>query len=191
MRASVTKICLKFPFGYIFGRLGCFTAHDHIGVASTSFIAVDYPVRGTAECEALSNSYFCVGPRLDMALIEAMWLAVICLVFFLLRKRTMPRGSFLAIWCMMYSPVRLVLDNFRNQDLEGADVRYLGLTPAQYWALTTFSLGLALLFYFKRRDQQAGSDEEVIVIDASRGAEGEEGDVESSEGEEDAQAEPT
>jgi len=161
-------IMYAFPFGYIFGRLGCFTAHDHIGVESTSFIAVDYPVRGTAECEALSNSFFCVGPRLDMALIEALWLAVICLLFFLLRNRKLPVGSFLALWCILYSPVRLVLDQFRNQDLAGADVRLFGLTPAQYWAITTFSLGLAMMLYLFRKGQVDDPEEEIIVIDVGQ-----------------------
>ena len=131
-----------FPFGYVFGRLGCFTAHDHIGVKSNSFIAVDYPVWGSAECETLYPGTLdtlppdsgalgmCVGPRLDMALLEASWLVVICGVFFATRNRKLPHGSYLALWCMMYSPMRFVLDSFRNQDLEGADVRFLGMTPA-------------------------------------------------------------
>jgi phosphatidylglycerol:prolipoprotein diacylglycerol transferase len=157
-------IMWAFPFGYIFGRLGCFTAHDHIGVVSNSFIAVNYPAKGTAACEALSNPYFCVGPRLDMALLEASWLAVICLVFWFTRTRKFPTGTYLALWCLMYSPMRLVLDNFRNQDLLGADVRFLGLTPAQYWALTTFSFGLGLILFLRYRPLVV--QDEAIVIDA-------------------------
>jgi phosphatidylglycerol:prolipoprotein diacylglycerol transferase len=181
-------IMFAFPFGYIFGRLGCFTAHDHIGIESTSFIAVDYPQPGTEECAALQNPYFCVGPRLDMALLEALWLGVICTVFFLLRNRKMPIGSYLAIWCLMYSPMRLVLDNFRNRDLVGADVRYLGLTPAQYWALTTFALGLGLLTYL--REKPIVVEDEVIVIDTPGESSGEASPVAEPETDSESDSDP-
>src|SRR5579885_1288048 len=41
------------PFGFAVGRFGCFLAHDHRGLASTSWIAVQFPQ----------------GPRYDLGLI--------------------------------------------------------------------------------------------------------------------------
>ena len=52
-------IMFGFPFAWTFGRLGCFTAHDHIGKASDFFLAVQFPG----------------GSRHDLGLYEAIWTA--------------------------------------------------------------------------------------------------------------------
>lgn len=121
-----------FPLGWTLGRLGCFSAHDHVGQRSDFFLAVDFPARLYG------------GPRHDLGLYEAMWTAVIAATFFALRHREARPGFFLALWCAMYAPVRLGLDFLRNTDLSGADVRWLHLTPAQWGSVAMALVGGAL-----------------------------------------------
>jgi len=122
-----------FPFGWVLGRLGCFTAHDHIGELSEFALAVDFPG----------------GARHDLGLYEALWTMVIAAVFWALRNRDVRPGFFVALWCAMYAPIRFILDFLRNTDLSGADVRWLGLTPAQYGSLAMFIAGLVMLVWLR------------------------------------------
>lgn len=122
------------PFGWLFGRLGCFAAHDHIGRPSTSFLAVKFPG----------------GPRFDLGLLEALWTMVICAAFLLAARSPRRPGFFLALWCAMYAPVRFGLDFLRNTDLKTADVRWFGLTPAQYGAMLMAVVGVALVIRLRK-----------------------------------------
>src|SRR5207302_7808797 len=42
MFAFLDIVAFAFPFSWIFGRTGCALAHDHIGIASSSFLAVRF-----------------------------------------------------------------------------------------------------------------------------------------------------
>jgi len=127
--AHCDAICFGFPFAWAFGRLGCFTAHDHIGAPSDFFLAVRFPG----------------GSRHDLGLYEALWTILIAVVFFIVRNRSVRPGFFLALFAVLYSPIRFLLDFLRNEDLSGADVRWGGLTPAQYGSIFLFLLGLWLV----------------------------------------------
>jgi phosphatidylglycerol:prolipoprotein diacylglycerol transferase len=122
-----------FPFAWTFGRLGCFSAHDHVGRASDFFLAVDFP-----------QQYY-GGPRHDLGLYEALWTAVIAATFYALRKQPVKPGFFTALWCVLYFPARFGFDFLRHTDMSGADVRWVGLTPAQWGALLLFGAGLFVL----------------------------------------------
>lgn len=122
-------IMFGFPFAWMFGRIGCFLAHDHIGAKTDFFLAVDYPG----------------GPRHDLGLDEALWTAVIALTVFLLRNRPFRPGFFTALFAAMYAPVRFLLDFLRNTDLPTADVRWRGLTPAQYGMIALFGAAVVIL----------------------------------------------
>ncbi|MEL6342593.1 MAG: prolipoprotein diacylglyceryl transferase family protein [Myxococcota bacterium] len=126
-----------FPFGWFLGRMGCFSAHDHIGQRSDFFLAVDFPG----------------GARHDLGLYEALWMIVVCFVFYLLRNRKFQPGFFTALFAMMYAPIRFLLDFLRNTDLQGADARYLGLTPAQYGSILMFLGGMGVIAYLQRKDE--------------------------------------
>lgn len=127
-------VMFGFPFGWVFGRLGCFTVHDHIGKPSDSFLAVQFPG----------------GPRWDLGLLEALWTMVIAATFWVTGRRDRPPGFFLALWCLMYAPARFGLDFLRNTDLERADVRWAGLTPAQWGSFLMVGAGLWLLARLRR-----------------------------------------
>ena len=129
----------SLPFGWFFGRLGCFSAHDHIGSRSDFFLAVDFPEQWYG------------GPRHDLGLYEALWVLGLAIVHFSLRKKKLPHSSFAMIFCFLYAPVRFGLDFLRNTDLSNSDVRLLGLTPAQYGSMLFLTCGLVLFSQRKKR----------------------------------------
>lgn len=143
--AFADPIAFSFPFGWTVGRLGCFVAHDHPGRVSEFFLAVDdYVVRGVP------------GPRMprhDLGLYEAMWSAMIALVFFVVSRKQRKRGVYLALLPMMYAPIRFILDFLRATDVEGADPRYFGLTPGHYGAIVLFTAGAVVAWRVWRQPE--------------------------------------
>lgn len=126
--------------GWIFGRLGCYTAHDHPGARTDFFLAVPYPD----------------GVRHDLGLYEALAAMVIALVVTRVASRRPPKGTVIGLLAALYAPVRFLLDFLRATDLRRADPRYLGLTPAQWLSIATLVLGLALLRRARLTGRQAG-----------------------------------
>jgi phosphatidylglycerol---prolipoprotein diacylglyceryl transferase len=112
--------------GWGVARVGCFTVHDHPGVRSDFFLAVDFPAR------VLPG-----GPRHDLGLYEAILLFAIGALLWALHRRGALRGRLLPLLALLYGTGRLLLDFLRAWpgDIPYADARYLGLTPAQYVAL--------------------------------------------------------
>jgi phosphatidylglycerol:prolipoprotein diacylglycerol transferase len=98
------------PFTLAVGRLGCGLQHDHLGVASTHFLAVAFPD----------------GPRFDLGLLEFFYLVPVAALFFVLGRKPRPLGFFSGLYFALYGPVRFVLDTLRVDD-----ARYFGWTPAQ------------------------------------------------------------
>ncbi|MFT4977123.1 MAG: phosphatidylglycerol:prolipoprotein diacylglycerol transferase [Myxococcota bacterium] len=131
-------VMFGFPFGWFLGRMGCFSAHDHVGASATFFLAVDFPEPW--------------GPRHDLGLYEALLVLIICATFWGLRNRPVRPGLFTAIFAALYAPIRFSLDFLRNTDLSGADTRYAGLTPAQYGMLVMFTAGVSMIFWLQRSD---------------------------------------
>lgn len=117
-------------FGWIIGRLGCFAIHDHLGRKTDFFLSIQ-----TVD-----------GARLEMALLEILWLIPLAIVFLLIRKKVkFGDGWFMVILLTEYGFLRIVLDFFRAVDISQADVRYFGLTPGQYFA-SFIIIGGVLLF---------------------------------------------
>ncbi|MDW8247524.1 MAG: prolipoprotein diacylglyceryl transferase [Sandaracinaceae bacterium] len=127
-------IAWAFPFGWFFGRLGCFVVHDHPGRPTDFFL-------GVRNYEVGSPPYV---TRHDLGLYEAFWAlgASILFAWLVLQKR--PIGFFLALLPLIYAPVRFFLDFLRATDVPGADPRYFGLTPAQYGAVALELSGVLL-----------------------------------------------
>ncbi len=127
-------VMFGFPFGWVFGRMGCAVVHDHIGRPTDFFLAVDFPE---------------LGPRFELGLYEAAWTLVIAVAFWWLGRRNRQPGFFVVTWCLMYAPVRFGLDFLRATDLKGSDPHYFGLTPGQWGSLAMLAAGLAVLTWMR------------------------------------------
>src|SRR5262249_13518291 len=124
------------PHGWVCGRLGCALVHDHVGTPSEFVLAVRFPN----------------GPRHDLGLYEFLYTVVILVpAVVILDRRSSPPGTSVAVLALLYAPVRFLLDFLRQTDLSGADVRYHGLTVAQYGSIVLAGIGLSLIIRIRRR----------------------------------------
>lgn len=132
-KAKILQIADQLAFaslpGWMIARVGCVMIHDHWGIPCNCPFAIK-----TTE-----------GPRLDMALLEILALIPLIIFFFLWRNMKKPIGFFLGVLLVYYSVIRFFLDFLRATDIVGADTRYLGLTPAQYFAIVFAAWGVYVL----------------------------------------------
>ena len=129
-----------FPISLMIGRIACSLAHDHPGTITTFPLAVS--LRSPEAQDYIAGVYRSAGrltelppaPALaqlgfhDLGWYEFLYLAafVVPVTLWLARRRRAP-GFFLTIFIVLYTPVRFLLDFLRV-----SDVRYAGLTPAQW-----------------------------------------------------------
>jgi phosphatidylglycerol:prolipoprotein diacylglycerol transferase len=117
-----------------FGRAGCASVHDHVGVASDSPLAVDFPR---------------IGPHHDLGLYEMALFALVLLPGSVLILRKPRRaGLYVGLVAIAYAVPRFFLDLLRR---ELDNPRYLALTPAQWCCLATVAVGIALLVQARRQ----------------------------------------
>lgn len=132
---------LALPLGWMIGRIGCFLIHDHPGTLTHFALAVREPgVWGEAGWG-----------RHDLGLYDAIVAAVIAVVVVVLRTQGWLRGRHMLVVVAVYAVARLFLDFLRATDIAGADVRYAGLTPAQYGTIA--ALVLVGVFWYKKGAQ--------------------------------------
>lgn len=122
---ALDAVAYGFPFGWIFGRLGCFVAFDHPGTA-THFI--------------LGERYLDGIVRHNLGLEEALFTVVVAAAFHTLGRRPRPAGFFVGLLAVLYAPVRFALDTLRIED-----ARYFSMTPAQYGAIALFLVGTVII----------------------------------------------
>jgi phosphatidylglycerol---prolipoprotein diacylglyceryl transferase len=120
-----------FPVAWIFGRAGCTLAHDHPGALTSSSNPLAFAYPG--------------GPRWDLGFLEMLFAMLLALVATLLWRSKQPPGTYIALTCLAYAPVRFGLDFLRAGAAQGGDERYLGLTPAQWACFALFGAGLFAL----------------------------------------------
>lgn len=107
-------MAFSLPFAFAVGRLGCFLAHDHRGLPSTSWIAVQFPD----------------GPRYDLGLIECLFLILVSALFLWLDRKVRRPGLFLGLYGIIYGGFRIWLDTLHIQPMrfyEGAALVLLGV----------------------------------------------------------------
>ena len=97
-------IAYALPFAWIFGRFGCFLAHDHRGLYTTGWIGVQFPE----------------GTRFDLGLIELLFLIAFASLFHILNRRPRPAGFFFGMYGVVYGLYRVFQDTLHIQ-------------PASYW----------------------------------------------------------
>jgi len=95
-----------FPFSWTIARTGCALAHDHIGVASTSWIAVRFPA----------------GPRLDLGLIEALCCAGLAVCYLVLDRWPWPAPFFFALTLLANGLFRLWLNTLHTAPVPSDDL---------------------------------------------------------------------
>ena len=126
-------VCFGLPFGWLFGRLGCFVVHDHPGKVT------DFPL-------AVANYRFGAPPfeaRHDLGFYEVLFsLLIIGLFIWLESRKRRPVGFYCVLLPLLYAPIRFFLDFLRATPIEGGDVRYAGLTPAQWSSIAMVIVGL-------------------------------------------------
>ena len=140
VRASHYGDCViyGFPMAFGLGRIGCFMAHDHPGLESNFFLAV----QGVCRDHWTDINYSCH----DLGLYGAIWACTMIGVVYLLDKKARFPGFYLAIIPMVYAPFRVFFDSLRT-----ADTRYAGLTPAQYGAMILFAVGFSVLMIQRKK----------------------------------------
>jgi phosphatidylglycerol:prolipoprotein diacylglycerol transferase len=133
-------VMFALPFTLAVGRLGCALQHDHLGAASTSWLAVRFPTGPPWD-----------GPRFDLGLLETLLCAAIAAGFVALDRwkapQLRPPGFFFALFFALYGPGRFALDFLRV-----GEARYAGLTPAQ-WLMA--GAALAAFAWLARRARGA------------------------------------
>lgn len=127
--------------GWMLGRLGCFSAHDHPGTATDFYLGVygicpDQPI--TVACH-------------DMGLYEAILSGAMALLFLWLDRKPRYPGFFLGLFIAIYGPARFLMDFLRTAEVDVTN-RLLGLTPAQYGSLILAAIGFWILW--TRREKE-------------------------------------
>lgn len=115
---------------WAFVRLGCAVSHDHLGMRSNFFLAVNYPE----------------GARHNLGLYEFLVVILLLVPLTILCRRwhASPR-TYIATIFMAYGITRFGLDFLRATDVVGADPRYWGLTAAQYGCAALLAAGLSMV----------------------------------------------
>jgi phosphatidylglycerol---prolipoprotein diacylglyceryl transferase len=135
-------LALGLAPGWGIARVGCFTVHDHPGVPTDFFLAVDFPAW------ALPG-----GPRHDLGLYEALLLFTLAAILWTLFRKGALKGALLPLLAIGYGIPRFFFDFLRATDLPYVDARYLGLTPAQYMVVVLVAWGVGALVVRSRRGQ--------------------------------------
>ncbi|MDH3846100.1 MAG: prolipoprotein diacylglyceryl transferase [Myxococcales bacterium] len=145
-KASILEVGDAFafagPFGWSIARVGCFVTHDHPGRVSDFWLAVaDYQV-GSPPYEA----------RHDLGLYDVLILVAIAVTFVALSRRPRKPGFYVGLLPVLYAPCRFLLDFLRAPLSEGGDIRYVGLTPAQYGSVLLLVAGVVVLRHVAKTD---------------------------------------
>jgi phosphatidylglycerol---prolipoprotein diacylglyceryl transferase len=119
--------CLLYGLvgGWLFGRLGCFSVHDHPGQITT--LPTGVPMRGIL--------------RHDLGFYELLYTMVLFVVLtWSIRRGKKFDGFIVAVTAPSYALVRFSLDFLRT-----GDSTYSGLTPAQWACFPLLAIGIYAL----------------------------------------------
>ena len=90
-------------FAWMFGRLGCASVHDHIGVVAPEWWPLAFDVPST----------YGGGIRHDLGFYEFLWWIVIVTTVMLVDRKPRKKGIYTVIVPLMYAPIRFTLDFLR------------------------------------------------------------------------------
>lgn len=124
-----------------FGRAGCASVHDHVGVATSFPLAVSFPH---------GNPSGVVGPHHDLGLYELALFGVLLPATLLLLRRPRKPGWIVGVIALGYAVPRFFLDFLRRPE---TDPRYAALTPAQWSCIATVIVAATLLVWVRARGE--------------------------------------
>ena len=122
-------VACVFPAALFFGRVGCYLAHDHPGIRTTSWLAVQYPG----------------GPRYDLGLLEALYMIPLAALMWWLSRKPKPAGLFCGVFFVLYGIFRFAIDQ-----LHVSPPRYAGFTVDQIFSVLAIVLGLGFFWLMRR-----------------------------------------
>ncbi len=165
--------------GWIFGRIGCTINHEHPGTATNFFLGrycrpvenhtIEWPQwmsiqnltdlrfshciepgksAVTSYTDTVTANYHGVIAVHDMGLYEVFYAIALFTTFRILEKQPRRDGLYIIILIYSYAPLRFMMDFLRPETF---NVRYAGLTPAQ-WGCIVFFIGFSL-FLAKQKDK--------------------------------------
>jgi len=117
-------LAFSFLCGWMFGRMGCYLAHDHPGIRTTSWLAVRYPG----------------GPRYDLGLLEVLVTPFLLALARVVDRFHSPPGTYLGVLLVLCPAFRLWFDT-----LHESPPRYWGISVDQYASFAFILVGLAIL----------------------------------------------
>jgi phosphatidylglycerol:prolipoprotein diacylglycerol transferase len=126
--AYVDLVISVFPISWSLGRAGCTLAHDHPGLLTSPDNPLAFAYPG--------------GARWDVGFLELLFSLALSAVFVALWRRKPPLGTYTAIACVTYAPVRFGLDFLRAEPAAGGDARYALLTPGQWASMVVLVIGM-------------------------------------------------
>lgn len=146
-------VAYVFPFSHAIGRVGCSLAHDHPGTISNIPLAVSlstpqaqqfitdvYASAGLSSTLPPTDVLSTMGFN-DLGFYELLYMCIVVLpVITVMYRRARRPGTMVLVFGLVYLPVRFAFDFLRV-----SDERYMGLTPGQWVAATSFML-LPLLY---------------------------------------------
>ncbi len=179
--------------GFTMGRVGCSLVHDHPGtiVDPDTFLAVGpWPCRcGPGErplpscCDEANQIY-----RYDLGFMELLFDVALCFfVYYIYKWKTAVYGRLTGIVAMSWGGVRFFLDFLRETEagrgVGSPDLRYFGLTTAQYLSIAIFAVGVWLVFVRKPnpKDGDYAKDSERIAKEAKAKEDAGDGSEESKD----------
>ncbi len=130
---------LGLVVGLAIGRVGCVSVGEHLGGESTWLLSVRLVGGETIEPAAVGESFH------NVALYELMFLVVLIGVLYWFRRLGWAPGMLTATAGLIYSVGRFSLDMLRINDM-----RFLGLTGAQYVMIGLFAVSFWYLFRVRR-----------------------------------------
>ena len=144
-----------FPLGWVFGRAGCSTVHDHPGARTTAdtLLAVAYPRHagdGTVTRLGFIELIHGHDPRFDLGFLELLFTIILAACFALTWRRRLADRHVRHRVGLAYAPVRFAMDFLRIPQNDGGDTRYGDLTPAQWACIALFVFGVAMIFYVRK-----------------------------------------
>ncbi len=160
-------VVFGFVPGFTLGRVGCATAHDHLGAQTDFFMGVQLPALNRCpelSAKAINETMGCQNWRLpdgtahvvahDLGLYEVFICSALFVILMLIRKfwTSRPAGTMIAVACLYYAPIRFFLDFLR---FPKSDPLYLGLTPAQHMCILTVGAGLLTIRAMRRPENQS------------------------------------